>query len=129
MGFEKNREGVMGWIKVKGYSLEKTLYLAHRVTGIALVLYLLWHIIYTGQRLGGWGDVLLGALLIYHGVNGVRLILAEYGLILGKPYRPVYPYKRGSIYGKQKAVAMAVIGATLILLYFWSYIAFYVVGA
>jgi len=129
MGFEENREGVVGWLRVKGYSLEKLLYLLHRATGIGLVVYLFWHLIYIGQRLGGWGDVFLGVLLLFHGVNGIRLILAEYGLVLGKPYRPVYPYRRGSIYGKQRAIAVAALAIFLLLLYFWSYVALYVVGA
>jgi succinate dehydrogenase / fumarate reductase cytochrome b subunit len=28
-----------------------------------------------------------------HGLNGLRLILTEFGLCLGKPSKPIYPYK------------------------------------
>jgi succinate dehydrogenase/fumarate reductase cytochrome b subunit len=31
--------------------------------------------------------------LIFHGLNGIRLILHEYGILLGKPKQPVYPYR------------------------------------
>jgi len=28
-----------------------------------------------------------------HGLNGLRLILTEFGLFVGKPSKPIYPYR------------------------------------
>jgi succinate dehydrogenase/fumarate reductase cytochrome b subunit len=39
------------------------------------------------------GMLLVIGALIFHGLNGIRLILLEYGLLIGKPTQPIYPYK------------------------------------
>jgi len=39
------------------------------------------------------GEYLVFAAFIFHGLNGLRLILQELGFILGKPKLHVYPYK------------------------------------
>ena len=104
-----NQLGVKGWLYAGRYSFERYLYLLHRLSGLGLILYLLLHIIETGQRLNGevaWTGLMalfttpffkfmeyvLFAAFVYHGLNGVRLIITELGYLLGKPAQPVYPY-------------------------------------
>ena len=104
-----NQLGVKGWLYAGRYSFERYLYLLHRLSGLGLILYLLLHIIETGQRLSGpehWAGLMalfttpffkymeygLFAAFVYHGLNGVRLIITELGYLLGKPAQPVYPY-------------------------------------
>jgi succinate dehydrogenase / fumarate reductase, cytochrome b subunit len=104
-----NRLGLKGWFYAGKYGVERHLYLLHRVTGIGLVVYLLIHIIETGQRMAGetaWTSLmalfssplfkvmeyLLFAAFIFHALNGVRLLVTELGFFLGKPAQPVYPY-------------------------------------
>ena len=38
-------------------------------------------------------EYLVYAAFVFHGLNGVRLILIELGLAVGKPERPVYPHR------------------------------------
>jgi succinate dehydrogenase / fumarate reductase, cytochrome b subunit len=104
-----NQLGLKGWFYAGKYGVERYLYLLHRVTGIGLVVYLLIHIIETGQRTAGaeaWTvlmalfsspfframEYLLFAAFIFHGLNGIRLLVTELGFFLGKPAQPIYPY-------------------------------------
>ncbi len=104
-----NHLGVKGWVYAGRYSFERYLYILHRVTGLGLVLYLLLHIVETGQRLGGpahWGalmalftapifrilEYIVFVGFIFHALNGLRLHFTELGFFLGKPAQPVYPY-------------------------------------
>lgn len=93
-----------------------------RVSGVAVSLYFLAHIIETGNVVGGlsvwsppaydlakntWnntvdflknplfdaGLVIIGVLLTFHTFNGLRLIVSELGFGIGKAQRPDYPYK------------------------------------
>lgn len=123
MGFEENRSGVAGWFKIRRYSVEKLLYILHRITGLGIIVFVLIHMLYTGWRPGGWGDVVLGVLVVFHTVNGVRLIFVEYGFLVGKPQRAVYPYKMTTLSGAQRAAVILVLIVCLIILYYWSMIA------
>lgn len=104
-----NHLGVKGWVYAGRYAFERYLYVLHRVSGLGLVLYLLLHIIETGQRLGGpasWGalmalfdspvfrimEYIVFAGFIFHALNGLRLHFTELGFFLGKPAQPIYPY-------------------------------------
>ena len=128
MGFEENRSGILGWLKVKGYSVEKLLYILHRITGIGIIIFLLIHLLYTSWHPGGWGDIVLGILVIFHTLNGVRLIFVEYGFLVGKPRRAVYPYKMTSLSGAQRAAIVLVIIAFIVILYYWAMIALGLMG-
>ena len=97
-------------------------YTMQRVSGIAVSLYFLAHIIETGSAVGGlsiwsvpaydfaktsWnntagflenpifdiGLIVIGFLLTFHSFNGLRLFFGEFGYGIGKPRRPDYPYK------------------------------------
>jgi succinate dehydrogenase / fumarate reductase cytochrome b subunit len=104
-----NHLGVKGWVYAGRYSIERYLYILHRVTGLGLVLYLFLHIVETGQRLGGSGrwealmvlftapvfkilEYIVFMGFIFHALNGLRLHFTELGFFLGKPAQPVYPY-------------------------------------
>lgn len=110
MASKNGRLGVLGWIWAGKYSLERYLYFLHRLSGIGILFYFLLHLWVTGARVGGaeaWVnrmglfetpffnflEYVVFIAFIFHGLNGLRLILAEWGFTLGKPQRPVYPYK------------------------------------
>jgi len=133
----KNRRGIRGWINPYHYNLERWAYMFQRVTGVAILLYLLGHTSFfvggptgTGPSPSGWSFigsifenpfghlilVLLVLVLFFHGMNGIRLILAEFGLILKKPGAIEYPYEAKSLGLGQKylfwlGLTVAVIGA------------------
>ena len=105
-----NLEGVVGWAGSIGFNLERYLYTLHRVTGYIMFIYLLLHVFVTSSRAFGpeaWaaamgslsgplfhiGEFILFLVVLFHGANGIRLFLAELGLGLGRPARPVYPYR------------------------------------
>jgi succinate dehydrogenase / fumarate reductase cytochrome b subunit len=104
-----NRLGVKGWVYGGRYTIERYLYLGHRLSGLGLIAYMVLHIIETANRMRGeqaWASLmglfasppfkvieyLLFAMAVFHAMNGVRLILVELGFFLGKPKEPVYPY-------------------------------------
>jgi len=62
--------------------------------------------------------VMVVLVIVYHGINGMRLILAEYGVIFEKPSKPDYPYRAKSLRTIQKhLIWVAIIGAILAALY------------
>lgn len=106
---KKNRLGIRGWIYAGKYGIERYAYILHRITGLALILYLILHIFVTGKRIEGtdaWKstmgllhnplfkffEFLLLVAFIFHAINGFRLILIEFGFFIGKPAPPKYPY-------------------------------------
>lgn len=137
-----NKRGVTGWVDARHLNVERWAYAFQRVTGLAVLAYVLAHIGDTSFFVGGpfgegpssasWAadlsvtENLLGHLVlvmvvlvvVYHGINGTRLILAEYGLIFGKPTRPDYPYRARSLHTVQRhLIWVAVVGAILAALY------------
>ncbi len=121
---KKNLKGFKGWfLPEKRANFERWLFALHRLTGIFLILYLCLHIFVVGSRAFGkesWENTmkLVGAfgkgayanfvhifefILIlvigFHALNGVRLLLTEFGMFLGKPKRPEYPYVASSLKG------------------------------
>ena len=106
----RNRWGIRGWLGGRGYRLDRYLYTLHRITGVGLVAWLFLHV-YSMSYLGGGrepfeyiidaynqpmahlGEFLMIAALIFHGLNGIRLGFLELGFLLGRPKRPVYPYR------------------------------------
>ena len=109
-----NRQGIGGWVYGGRYGLERYLFILHRLAGLGILLYFIIHIFITGQKINGpeaWqgamnsvtgtlfhiGEYLVYAAIAFHGLNGIRLILSEFGLVLGKPKRPIYPYSTANI--------------------------------
>lgn len=108
----KNRQGLWGWLYGGRYGIERYLYAGQRITGPLILLYLIAHVIMGGFRTNQalWGklvgeggplnnlivhvlEFLLLAVVVYHAFNGLRLILTEFGLFVGRMERPIYPYK------------------------------------
>ncbi|HXW36887.1 MAG TPA: succinate dehydrogenase [Nitrososphaerales archaeon] len=136
----ENRRGLRGWLDPYHFNLERWAYVFQRVTGLGILAYVLGHIGDTSFFIGGpfgsgpsptsWaGDLsitenLIGhtilvavvLIVVYHGVNGIRLIMAEYGIIFQKPSRPEYPYKAKGLRTLQQhmiwlAIILAIVGA------------------
>lgn len=107
----QNYLGAGGWVWAGRYGLERYLYILHRVTGLGIILFGMLHLVETTIfRIQGrdvweatmalldkpWFEVglyLVAVAFIFHALNGLRLILQGLGFALGKPVRPIYPYK------------------------------------
>ncbi len=135
-----NRLGPVGWVYAGPYSFERYLYALHRVTGLGLIVYLLVHVIETGQRMRGeetWSalmdlfaspvfkalEFLLFAAFVYHALNGVRLVLTELGFFLGQPGPPIYPYASSIKRHRPLTYAMMALAALVIVLGGFSFFA------
>ena len=107
----QNYLGAGGWVWAGNYKIERYLYLLHRVTGLGLILFGIVHLTATTffriQGQGMWeatmtllhnpwfkfGEYLVVVAFTCHALNGLRLILQEFGFTLGRPKPPIYPYK------------------------------------
>jgi succinate dehydrogenase / fumarate reductase cytochrome b subunit len=108
---KENRLGIRGWVWGGKYKLERYLYILHRITGLGMILFGILHLIETtffriqGQTIweatvallsNPWFEAGLGLVVVafvFHALNGLRLILQEFGFTLGRPTRPIYPYR------------------------------------
>lgn len=114
----ENRIGITGWLMAGRRGFEGYLYLLHRISGLALLLFLTAHVFVTGSRLFGeaaWEramslthhplvqvlEYLVYAAFVFHALNGVRLLLIEFGVAVGRPERPKFPY-RSSLHSQRK---------------------------
>ena len=127
------RRALTGWFYPFHYNLERWAYALQRISGIAVTGYFLAHIVETGNVVGGFdvwsvpptgqaadvwtatfhflenpffdvGLVIIGFMLSYHTINGIRLTLTEFGLLQGKPSRPDFPYETKSFSIAQRAL-------------------------
>jgi succinate dehydrogenase / fumarate reductase cytochrome b subunit len=127
------KRALFGWFYPAKYSLERWAYALQRITGIAVTIYFLAHIVETGNVVGGFevwsvpsadfakniwtatfhfldnpvfdtGLIVIGFMLAYHTINGIRLTLTEFGILLGKPTRPDFPYSPQSFTKAQHAL-------------------------
>ncbi len=133
------RKGIVKWAFSGKYNLEAYLFVLHRITGLALALYLPVHIIVTSMRIFGpesWkatmsavagsklahiGEWLLVIAVAFHALNGLRLIITELGMLIGKPSKPIYPYKNSIDRQRILSWAVMVLSAVFIV---WSVFAF-----
>ncbi|OPZ79718.1 MAG: Succinate dehydrogenase/Fumarate reductase transmembrane subunit [bacterium ADurb.Bin431] len=128
----KNRLGLWGWLGGGRYGLERYAYALHRITGMGILLYFVLHIFVTGSRLGGreswtkWmggfesgifevGEYLVFIAVAYHALNGIRLALTELGLLMGKPTRPLFPYRSAVLKQRPVLILVMVLAAVLII--------------
>ncbi len=126
-----NHSGIRGWIYAGNFGPERYLYLLQRLSGLCLLFYLGLHLYVTAVRLQGpaawtsamaatngplfsFGDFLVVAGFVFHGLNGLRLVLIELGYCLGKPERQDYPYV--SCVQKQRPLMYALMGLALVLI-------------
>lgn len=127
------KRALFGWFYPVRYSLERWAYALQRISGIAVTAYFLAHIVETGNVVGGpsvwsvpstdlardvWtatfrfldnplfdaGLVVIGFMLAYHTVNGIRLTLTEFGFLQGRPARPDFPYEPKSFTIAQRVI-------------------------
>ena len=128
-----NRLGVKGWVYGGRYTIERYLYLGHRLSGLGLIAYMVLHIVETANRMRGeqaWASLmglfasppfkvieyLLFAMAVFHAMNGVRLILVELGFFLGKPKEPVYPYSTSVKRHRPLTYVVMILAGLLIIL-------------
>jgi succinate dehydrogenase cytochrome b subunit len=128
-----NRLGIKGWVYAGRYSIERYLYLGHRLSGLGLIAYMVLHIIETANRIRGeqaWAglmalfasppfkviEYLLFLMAIFHAMNGLRLLHQELGFFLGKPKEPVYPYSTSVM--RHRPLTYVVMIITVLLMFF-----------
>jgi succinate dehydrogenase / fumarate reductase cytochrome b subunit len=141
----KNKRGIWGWLNPYHYNAERWAYMFQRVSGVAILLYVIGHLGDTSFFVGGptgtgpsassWAFIgsifensfghliliLVTLILFFHGTNGIRLILTEFGLIFKKPSAIEYPYKAKSLSSVQKyLIVVAIIAAVLSAL--WAFL-------
>ncbi len=137
----QNYLGPRGWVWAGKYTLERYLYLLHRVTGLGILLFLLFHLTATtifriqGQDVweatvaflsNPWfkvGEYLVCVAFVYHAINGLRLILQELGFTLGRPTPPVYPYKDSIRKKRPWTIVLMVVIIVFSLVFFYDFIA------
>lgn len=129
---QPNRLGLKGWLTGGRWGLERYLYTLHRVTGLGLLTYFVLHILVTSSRAFGadsWrsamgavsggvfkvGEFLVFAAFAFHAVNGIRLVLVELGIGVGRPIEPVYPYRTSVDVQRPLAIGVMVVAAVLVL--------------
>ena len=128
-----NRLGIWGWLGGGRWGFERYLYTLHRLTGLAHLAYFLLHIVLTTSRTL-WPDVwasamkavqgpvfVLGEYLVFaafvlHGLNGLRLVLLELGVGVGKPIEPVYPYRTSVHVQRPLAVGVMLLAVVVVII-------------
>lgn len=133
MKYYNNHLGVKGWLYGGNYSVERYLYTLHRISGLGLILYLLLHIWVTAARIYGasaweatmaflsapifkFGEYLLMVGAIFHATNGLRLLLIELGIGIGRPQRQEYPYTPSVKKQRPLMLALMLVAAVLIII-------------
>jgi succinate dehydrogenase / fumarate reductase cytochrome b subunit len=128
-----NRLGIWGWLGGGRWGAERYLYTLHRLTGLGLLAYFLMHIFVTSARALGqqaWeqamatvtgpiftlGEYAVFVAFAFHAINGIRLVLIELGISVGKPIEPVYPYRTSVDVQRPLAVGVMLVAAILVVL-------------
>lgn len=116
----QRRRGVAGWVDVRGRRLGGWAFILNRITGLGVLFYLYLHLVVLSQLAVGpaaWDSLLTGffllpitilldivllAGLLIHGLNGIRVALVGFGLVVDRQ--------------KAMAVALGVLAAILLLI-------------
>lgn len=123
--------GILRWLTGQRHGIEGYLYLLHRLSGLALLLFLVLHVFVTSARVFGeetWQQLmsfthspvlkfleyLVFVAFVFHATNGVRLILIELGIAVGRAETPVYPY-RGSLHKQRPLMIVLMIIAGVLI--------------
>ena len=111
---------------------ERIAFILHRVTGVIIAVYLLAHIyvtslsanpelwtrtmeVFGASLLNKIGEWIVAGAVIFHGLNGIRLIRVEFlGIGIGKPEKPKPPYIAPSLRGGQRKALYLVFVLSLI---------------
>ena len=136
-----NRLGARGWVWAGNYKMERYLYLLHRVTALVLILYGVLHLTATTffriQGEGVWettmafvdnpwfkaGEYLVVLAFAFHALNGLRLILQEFGFVMGKPKPPVYPYSDALRRKRPFTIAIIAVIGIIAVVFLYDFIA------
>ena len=128
-----NRLGIWGWLGGGRWGFERYLYTLHRLSGLGLLAYFLMHIFVTSARAFGqqaWqqamaqvagtiftlGEYAVFVAFAFHAINGIRLVLIELGIGVGRPIEPVYPYRTSVNVQRPLAVGVMLVAAVLVVL-------------
>ncbi len=121
------------WLVKARNNPERVMFVLHRITGVIIILYLMAHVYVTSlstnpqvwtsvmeqfgtsivNKIGEW--IVAGAV-IFHGLNGIRLLLVEFfGVGIGRPEKPKPPYIPPSLRAGQRTgiyivVVLSIIG-------------------
>jgi succinate dehydrogenase / fumarate reductase cytochrome b subunit len=125
-----NRLGIWGWLGGGRWGPERYAYALHRISGLGILLYFTMHIVVTSLRATGiylWtegqlfdnvvfkvGEFLVFAAFAYHACNGIRLILVELGVAVGRPFEPVYPYRTSLAVQRPLLIVMLIVAGLLL---------------
>ena len=138
------KASVNPWILKLPNNPERVAFVLHRITGIILVLVLFLHIYVTGtparagweawieeiQRAQGVTPVtlyfwLFAGAVLFHGLNGIRLLLVEWlGCCVGKPEKPKPPYISATLRASQRTILYVVFALWIVLWLLAGYIIF-----
>ncbi len=132
---DENKKGIKGMADPRRYGIERVAYLLMRLSGLGLLAYFVAHIYETSRILQGkvgWdelleitltteGHIILAIVIgmsVFHTVNGIRVMLGEGGVGVGRPARPDYPYPPQSQNSRHKiAIYSAIVLAALAMMY------------
>jgi succinate dehydrogenase / fumarate reductase cytochrome b subunit len=131
--------GVRVWVYAGRYPAERYLYTLHRISGLGLLVYLPIHVWVTSRRVAGpevWdqtmavlrhpvlvvGEFLILAAFVFHGLNGIRLLLGHLGYTLGRPGHPVYPYAVALHRQRPLTVALMALAGLFIAIGAWEFL-------
>jgi len=125
-----NRLGIWGWLGGGRWGPERYAYALHRISGLGILLYFTMHIVVTSLRATGiylWtegqlfdnvvfkvGEFLVFAAFAYHACNGIRLILVELGVAVGRPFEPVYPYRTSLAVQRPLLIVMMIVAGLVL---------------
>jgi exosortase/archaeosortase family protein len=126
------------WFRFKGWNLERSLFALHRITGWALLVFLVVHIVFIHEITAGtgvwgsldaidrspWGQIgilIVGAALIFHALNGTRIMLIEWNVLTPRPGASGYSTDQWLAARKHRTyvTVMFVIGIVLIVYAAW----------
>lgn len=131
------RQGIIAWVNPRYYNLERWAYTFHRLSGVIIAGFFFAHIFETNSVAFGekaWvatvkavhfglpsplGNIPLFLLLIaiiYHTLNGFRLVLIETGFLVGHPRLINFPYKPKSLGKRQRLSFWLSVAIGIILL-------------
>lgn len=130
---KSNNLGLWGWLGGGRYGIERYAYALHRLTGLGILLYFIMHIFVTGSRMLGheawtqtmqsferpvfkFGEYLVFAAFAFHALNGLRLLFTELGMLMGKPMRPVIPYKNAVHRQRPVMIIVMILAALLVIM-------------
>jgi succinate dehydrogenase / fumarate reductase cytochrome b subunit len=129
----ENDLGIVGWLGGGRWGLERYLYTLHRLTGLGILLFFVLHIFASSIRMCGpesWnaamqilkspiprlGEFLVFVAFVFHALNGIRLILVELGLAVGRAEEPVFPY-RSSINNQRPLVIVSMVLVGILIIF------------